>query len=148
MIERLIELKDTFEKENEKWRLGIVDYEEDIEAINKTIYLIIKGDKEDSNKNKYLEISFYYCSSRTKDDVFPFRDKVLEFKKLAIDILEDIDFPVSNISVNYGSSVDKGSIRIAEINMTFDITRTIDKVNYGIMKKMNLNMEVNDVRKS
>ncbi|MGL4569318.1 MAG: hypothetical protein ACRCU6_12430 [Fusobacteriaceae bacterium] len=138
MLERMLELKEIFESENPKWKFGLVDYVDNLIVTDKTVYLVIESEEEDYDKSKKLNISFYYCRSRIKDQFIEFRNEVSEFKELARDILDDFDFRATNWNIDYGINGDKDSIRIAKISVIFDVVERKKEPDFELMQKLYL----------
>lgn len=138
MIERLIELKEKFESKNPRWIFKMEDYTEDIRIMDKAVYLIIRGENE-VDKQKTIDFTFLYCRGRVKDNFLTFRKEVKDFKKFVQEIIDDYDFRSLSWNISYGADSDKESIRIAEINVTFDITKVRDALNYELMEKLYIN---------
>ncbi|MGL4402426.1 MAG: hypothetical protein ACRCTS_01615 [Fusobacteriaceae bacterium] len=138
MLERMLELKDIFENENPKWKFGLIDYLDSLIVTDKTVYLVIESEEEDYDKNKKLNISFYYCRSRIKDQFIGFRNEVSNFKELVRSTIEDFDFKAMKWNIDYGINGDKDSIRIAKISVNFDVIEREKELDYGLMQKLYL----------
>lgn len=147
MLERFVELKEEFLKKRNRWAFFMVDYMDDIKVVDKTVYMLIRSEREDSEKNRQVDISFFYCTARARNDLINFRDGLTEFKKLVRNC-GDWDFKLNNINVNYGStpSLDtiKDSLRVAEIQVTYDLIERSEKLDkeyeYELMQKLYLNL--------
>lgn len=138
MLERLLELKDEFMRRNPKWVFGLIDYIDDIKVMDKAVYLVIKSEEEDFDKNKTVDIAFYFCRSRVKDNFIPFRNEANDFKELIRGTIEDWHFKATRWNVSYGITSDKDSIRVAEVNVTFDITQMKKEPDYEILQRLYL----------
>lgn len=126
MIKKRLEyFKKYFEEKNPRWR---VFYKEDLpENISpKTIYFVITGE-EWVKKQKFIDFSIFYVSSREKDGLLEFREEVQKFIK------EELfnEFETANFFQNMGYKIkysiddERETIRIAEIQCTYDCTREI-----------------------
>ena len=125
IAKRLEYFKKYFEEKDNKWR---VFYKEELpENISpKTIYFIITGE-EVVRKQKTIDFSIFYITSREKDGLLNFRDEIRDFIKKDL----SKEFETSNFFCNNGHrisySIDptRDTLRIAEIQCTYDNTREI-----------------------
>lgn len=146
ITKRLEYFKTYFEKKNPRWR---VFYKEDLpENISpKTIYFVITGD-EIVKKQKRMTLSIFYIISREKDGLLDFRKEIKEF--IRNDLTNEFEtsnfFPVSGYKIEYSINDERGTLRIAEIQCTYDYTRDIlDEEKFMVMKKLNDKYILNDI---
>ncbi|WP_177161218.1 hypothetical protein [uncultured Fusobacterium sp.] len=138
MIKKRLEyFKRYFEEKNPRWRAF---YKEDLpENISpKTIYFIITGE-ETVSKQKFIDFSIFYISSREKDGLLDFREEVLNFiKKDLFDEFETSNFfPTTGYRIKYSIDDERETMRIAEIQCTYDCTREIlDEDKFIIINKL------------
>lgn len=126
MINKRLEyFKRYFEEKNKKWK---VFYKEELpENISpKTIYFVITGE-EIVKKQKTIDFSIFYIVSREKDGLLNFRDEIRNFIKNDL----SKEFETSNFFCNSGYRIfysiddERDTLRIAEIQCTYDSTREI-----------------------
>lgn len=148
LFERLLELKTAFEekRKEKKWRLYLVDNEDNIDEIDKNVYCIIKKDKEDSNKKLITELEFYYLETKIKNGNNDFYKGVDEFKEMVKYYLTDLESPLESCEIDYGGTQGKASLRTAIITMDIDTTmmRYSDELDsdyeYELMGKLFLDL--------
>lgn len=140
MINKRLEyFKRYFEEKNKRWK---VFYKDELpENISpKTIYFIITGE-EIINKQKTIDFSIFYVSTREKDGLLDFRDEVREFIKNDLsNEFETQNFFCLNggYKVSYSIADERETLRIAEIQCTYDNTRGIlDEEKFMGMEKLN-----------
>lgn len=125
ITKRLEYFKRYFEEKNKRWK---VFYKEELpENISpKTIYFIITGDEE-VNKQKTIKFSIYYIVTREKDGLLDFRAEVKDFIKnyLSVEFETSNFFCNSGYKIEYSIDDERGTLRIAEIQCTYDCTRDI-----------------------
>lgn len=138
MIRKRLEyFKRYFETKNPRWRIF---YKEDLpENISpKTIYFIITGE-EKIKKQKFIDFSIFYVSSREKDGLLEFREDVQAFIKK--DLFNEFEttnfFPTTGYKIKYSIDEERETIRIAEIQCTYDCTRQVlDEEKFVNMEKL------------
>lgn len=146
-LKYLNELKDAFEekKKSGRWKLWIIDNEEDIDELSRNVYCVILRDNLDRNKQNIIDLKFYYISTKVKNDTENFILDVLDFRKLSIEHLTDLQVPLMKCETNYGVTSDKSSLRVAEINFSIDISFLYNKKmgkeeTYKLMENLYLNL--------
>ncbi len=124
LFERLLELKIEFEEKRKlkKWRLYLVDNEEDIDEIDKIVYCIIKRDKENSKGKNITELDFYYLDTKIKDGNNNFYKLVDEFREMIKYHLTDLESPLESCETEYGGTQGKASLRAAIVTLSIDTT--------------------------
>ncbi len=126
MINKRLEyFKRYFEEKNKKWK---VFYKEELpENISpKTIYFVITGE-EIVKKQKTIDFSIFYIVSREKDGLLNFRDEIRNFIKndLSKEFETSNFFCNSGYRISYSIDDERDTLRIAEIQCTYDSTREI-----------------------
>ena len=126
MINKRLEyFKRYFEEKNKKWK---VFYKEELpENISpKTIYFVITGE-EVVKKQKTIDFSIFYIISREKDGLLNFRDEIRNFIKnnLSKEFETSNFFCNSGYRISYSIDDERDTLRIAEIQCTYDSTREI-----------------------
>ena len=126
MINKRLEyFKRYFEEKNKKWK---VFYKEELpENISpKTIYFVITGE-EIVKKQKTIDFSIFYIVSREKDGLLNFRDEIRNFIKndLSKEFETSNFFCNSGYKISYSIDDERDTLRIAEIQCTYDSTREI-----------------------
>ena len=126
MIKKRLEyFKRYFEEKNKKWK---VFYKEELpENISpKTIYFVITGE-EIVKKQKTIDFSIFYIVSREKDGLLNFRDEIRNFIKndLSKEFETSNFFCNSGYRISYSIDDERDTLRIAEIQCTYDSTREI-----------------------
>ena len=126
MINKRLEyFKRYFEEKNKKWK---VFYKEELpENISpKTIYFVITGE-EIVKKQKTIDFSIFYIISREKDGLLNFRDEIRNFIKndLSKEFETSNFFCNSGYKISYSIDDERDTLRIAEIQCTYDSTREI-----------------------
>ena len=126
MINKRLEyFKRYFEEKNKKWK---VFYKEELpENISpKTIYFVITGE-EIVKKQKTIDFSIFYITSREKDGLLNFRDEIKNFIKndLSKEFETSNFFCNSGYKISYSIDDERDTLRIAEIQCTYDSTREI-----------------------
>ena len=126
MISKRLEyFKKYFEEKNKRWK---VFYKEELpENISpKTIYFIITGE-EVVRKQKTIDFSIFYITSREKDGLLNFRDEIRDFIKndLSKEFETSNFFCNSGYRISYSIDDERDTLRIAEIQCTYDSTREI-----------------------
>lgn len=126
MINKRLEcFKRYFEEKNKKWK---VFYKEELpENISpKTIYFVITGE-EVVKKQKTIDFSIFYIVSREKDGLLNFRDEIRNFIKndLSKEFETSNFFCNSGYRISYSIDDERDTLRIAEIQCTYDSTREI-----------------------
>ena len=126
MISKGLEyFKKYFEEKNKRWK---VFYKEELpENISpKTIYFIITGE-EVIKKQKTIDFSIFYITSREKDGLLNFRDEIRNFIKndLSKEFETSNFFCNSGYRISYSIDDERDTLRIAEIQCTYDSTREI-----------------------
>ena len=126
MINKRLEyFKRYFEEKNKKWK---VFYKEELpENISpKTIYFVITGE-EVVKKQKTIDFSIFYIVSREKDGLLNFRDEIRNFIKndLSKEFETSNFFCNSGYKISYSIDDERDTLRIAEIQCTYDSTREI-----------------------
>lgn len=126
MINKRLEyFKRYFEEKNKKWK---VFYKEELpENISpKTIYFVITGE-EIVKKQKTIDFSIFYIVSREKDGLLNFRDEIRNFIKndLSKEFETSNFFCNSGYRISYSIDYERDTLRIAEIQCTYDSTREI-----------------------
>ena len=126
MISKRLEyFKKYFEEKNKRWK---VFYKEELpENISpKTIYFIITGE-EVIKKQKTIDFSIFYITSREKDGLLNFRDEIRDFIKK--DLCNEFETPNffcnSGYKISYSIDNERDTLRIAEIQCTYDNTKGI-----------------------
>ncbi|MGL5655359.1 MAG: hypothetical protein ACRCXY_00810 [Fusobacteriaceae bacterium] len=146
-LKYLNELKDAFEekKKNGRWKLWIIDNEDDIDELSRNVYCVILRDILDKNKQNTIDLKFFYISTKIKNDTENFILDVVDFRKLSIEHLTDLQVSLMKCETNYGVTSDKSSLRVAEINFSIDISFLYNKKmekeqTYQLMEKLYLNL--------
>lgn len=125
IAKRLEYFKRYFEEKNNKWR---VFYKEELpENISpKTIYFVITGE-EIVRKQKTIDFSIFYIISREKDGLLNFRDEIKSFIKndLSKEFETSNFFCNSGYRISYSIDEERDTLRIAEIQCTYDNTKGI-----------------------
>lgn len=139
MISKRLEyFKKYFEEKNNKWR---VFYKEELpENISpKTIYFIVT-DEEIVRKQKTIDFSIFYIISREKDGLLDFRDEIRDFIKndLSKEFETSNFFCNSGYRISYSIDNERDTLRIAEIQCTYDSTKEIlDEERFKEIKNFN-----------
>ena len=138
ITKRLEYFKRYFENKNPRWK---VFYNEELpeNISHKTIYFIITGE-EIVKKQKTIDFSIYYVSTREKDGLLNFRNEIKEFIKndLSKEFETSNFFCISGYKINYSIDDERGTLRIAEIQCTYDYTKEIlDEEKFIGMEKLN-----------
>lgn len=145
ITKRLEYFKRYFEEKNKRWR---VFYKEELpeNIAPKTVYFVITGE-EIVNKQKTIDFSIFYISSREKDGLLDFREEVKEFiKKDLFHEFETSNFFCTNgYKISYSIDGDRDTLRIAEIQCSYDCTKEIlDEEKFLGMDKLNDNYILNE----
>lgn len=123
ITKRLEYFKKYFENKNPRWR---VFYKEELpENISpKTIYFIITGE-DIVRKQRSIDFTMFYISSFEKDGILSFRHDVVDFIKndLSNEFETSNFFQKSGYKVSYSLDDERGTLRIAEIQCTYDCTK-------------------------
>jgi hypothetical protein len=136
-MERLLTLKQEFEKKYPRWIFKLEECTEDIKLQDKAVYLIVTGETE-KEKQKTLEVSFFFLRTKVKDGFLNFRKEVKEFIKFVREVIDDFSFNSLSWNIDYGVETKEGSLRVAEIKATFDITGTATIEDGMMMNVLNL----------
>lgn len=114
-----------------KWRASVVSNFPILEAQAKTLYIKVNKDII-KNKQKKIELIFFYVDTDVKDNQLTFREAVFKFiDKLKNSFEERECRAVDNsYSVNYEAfNNDKYNLSVAEVTVTYDYT-TLRKKEY------------------
>ncbi|MEE1477119.1 hypothetical protein [Fusobacterium sp.] len=146
ITKRLEYFKKYFENKNPRWR---VFYKEELpESISpKTIYFIITGE-DIVKKQRSIDFTIFYISSFEKDGILSFRQDVIDFIKndLSNEFETSNFFQTSGYKINYSLDDERGTLRIAEIQCTYDCTKEIlDEEKFMNIDKLNDKYILNDL---
>lgn len=139
---RLEYFKENFEKlesrAKEKWRVFYQDELIDEELLQaNTIYFVITGE-EKKKKQKNIDFSIFYCRNKRKDELLDFSQEVKEFIKYLRKEFETNNFICidNSYKISY-SSTEKNTLRLAEIQCSYDCTKEIlDEEKFMNMEKL------------
>lgn len=112
-------------RKSDKWRVFYLDDFEDEKIMANTIYFVITGEEERS-KQKSIDFSIFYVITKGKRELIYFREEIKSFIKLLGQEFETNNFFCINNSYKISYSTDdKGTLRIAEIQCSYDCTREV-----------------------
>lgn len=114
-----------------KWMAYVVSNFPVLEAQAKTLYIKINKDNI-KNKQKKIELTFFYVDTDIKDNQLTFREDVFKFIDKLKKVFEERDCRAvdNSYSVNYETfNNDKYNLSVAEITVTYDYT-TLRKKEY------------------
>lgn len=138
---RLAFFKDKFEKEKgrERWKVFYQDdfIEEKVEG--NTVYFVITGEEE-IKKQKTINFSIFYVKSSSRYALLDFREEVKDFIKYLKKNFETSNFynVENSYKIEYSTITERGGIRVAEIQCSYDCTRDIlDTEKFTDMKNLN-----------
>ena len=145
---RLSFFKEKFEKEKgrERWKVFYQDDFIDEKVEGNTVYFVITGEEE-NKKQKTINFSIFYSKSSSRYELLDFRNEVKDFIKYLQDNFETSNFYNIDNSyrIEYSTITNRGGIRVAEIQCSYDCTRDIlDKEKFTDMKKLNDSYILND----
>lgn len=145
---RLAFFKEKFEKEKgrEKWRVFYQDDFIDEKVEGNTVYFVITGEEE-NKKQKTINFSIFYSKSSSRYELLDFRNEVKEFIKYLKNNFETSNFyNIDNsYKIEYSTIADRGGIRVAEIQCSYDCTRDIlDEGLFKTIEKLNDSYILND----
>ena len=128
LTKRLEYFKQKFENEEnrKRWRVFYQD-EFDYEKIDgNTVYFVITREEE-NKKQKTVDFSIFYSKSSSRYELLNFRNEVKDFLKYLKENFETSNFYCIDNSyrIEYSTITDRGGIRVAEIQCTYDCTRDI-----------------------
>ena len=107
-----------------KWRACMVSSFPTLEAQAKTLYIKINKDNI-KNKQKKIELTFFYVDTDIKDNQLIFREAVFKFIENLKNVIEERDCRAvdNSYSINYETfNNDKYNLSVAEIIVTYDYT--------------------------
>lgn len=138
---RLAFFKDKFEKEKgrERWKVFYQDdfIEEKVEG--NTVYFVITGEEE-IKKQKTINFSIFYVKSSSRYALLDFREEVKDFIEYLKKNFETSNFynVENSYKIEYSTITERGGIRVAEIQCSYDCTRDIlDTEKFTDMKNLN-----------
>lgn len=145
---RLAFFKEKFEKEKgrERWRVFYQDDFIDEKVEGNTVYFVITGEEE-NKKQKTINFSIFYSKSSSRYELLDFRNEVKEFIKYLKNNFETSNFyNIDNsYKIEYSTIADRGGIRVAEIQCSYDCTRDIlDEGLFKTIEKLNDSYILND----
>ncbi|WP_349763631.1 hypothetical protein [Fusobacterium sp. SYSU M8D902] len=145
---RLAFFKEKFEKEKgrERWRAFYQDDFIDEKVEGNTVYFVITGEEE-NKKQKTINFSIFYSKSSSRYELLDFRNEVKEFIKYLKNNFETSNFyNIDNsYKIEYSTIADRGGIRVAEIQCSYDCTRDIlDEGLFKTIEKLNDSYILND----
>lgn len=145
---RLAFFKEKFEKEKgrERWRVFYQDDFIDEKVEGNTVYFVITGEEE-NKKQKTINFSIFYSRSSSRYELLDFRNEVKEFIKYLKNNFETSNFyNIDNsCKIEYSTIADRGGIRVAEIQCSYDCTRDIlDEGLFKTIEKLNDSYILND----
>lgn len=145
---RLAFFKDKFEKEKgrERWKVFYQDdfIEEKVEG--NTVYFVITGEEE-IKKQKTINFSIFYVKSSSRYALLDFREEVKDFIEYLKKNFETSNFynVENSYKIEYSTITERGGIRVAEIQCSYDCTRDIlDTEKFTDMKNLNDSYILND----
>lgn len=128
IAKRLENFKRKFESEidRRKWRVFYQDEFDDEKIDGNTIYFVITGEEE-VKKQKTVNFSIFYSKSSSRYELLEFRKEVKDFIKYLKDNFETTNFYCveDTYKIEYSTITDRGGIRVAEIQCSYDYTRDI-----------------------
>lgn len=134
------------ERKRGRWRVFYQDEFNDEKVEGNTVYFVITGEEE-IKKQKTVSFSIFYSKSSSKYELLEFRNEVKAFLKYLKETFETTNFYCVDDSykIEYATISDRGGIRVAEIQCTYDCTRDIlDEELYSNMDKLNDTYILND----
>lgn len=145
---RLAFFKEKFEKEKgrERWRVFYQDDFIDEKVEGNTVYFVVTGEEE-NKKQKTINFSIFYSKSSSRYELLDFRNEVKEFIKYLKNNFETSNFyNIDNsYKIEYSTIADRGGIRVAEIQCSYDCTRDIlDEGLFKTIEKLNDSYILND----
>lgn len=148
LTKRLEYFKQKFESETDRkrWRVFYQDEFDDEKVDGNTVYFVITGEEE-VKKQKTVSFSIFYSKSSSRYELLEFRNEVKAFLKYLKENFETTNFYCidNSYKIEYSTISDRGGIRVAEIQCTYDCTRDIlDEELYSDMDKLNDNYILND----
>lgn len=128
LTKRLEYFKQKFENEEnrKRWRVFYQDEFDDEKIDGNTVYFVITGEEE-NKKQKTVDFSIFYSKSSSRYELLNFRNEVKDFLKYLKENFETNNFyNIDNsYKIEYSTITDRGGIRVAEIQCTYDCTRDI-----------------------
>lgn len=114
------------ERKRSRWRVFYQDEFNDEKVEGNTVYFVITGEEE-NRKQKTVSFSIFYSKSSSRYELLDFRNEVKDFLKYLKENFETTNFyNIDNsYKVEYSTITDRGGIRVAEIQCTYDCTRDI-----------------------
>lgn len=128
LTKRLKYFKQKFENEEnrKRWRVFYQDEFDDEKIDGNTVYFVITREEE-NKKQKTVDFSIFYSKSSSRYELLNFRNEVKDFLKYLKENFETSNFYCIDNSyrIEYSTITDRGGIRVAEIQCTYDCTRDI-----------------------
>lgn len=150
LIKRLECFKRNFEsieeRKRSRWRVFYQDEFNDEKVEGNTVYFVITGEEE-NRKQKTVSFSIFYSKSSSRYELLDFRNEVKSFLKYLKENFETTNFYCidSSYKIEYSTITERGGIRVAEIQCTYDCTRDIlDEELYSNMDKLEDNYTLNE----
>lgn len=145
---RLAFFKEKFEKEEgrERWKVFYQDDFPEEKTEGNTVYFVITGEEE-IKKQKIINFSIFYSKSSPRYALLDFRKEVKDFIEYLKDNFETSNFynVENSYRIEYSTITERGGIRVAEIQCSYDCTRDIlDEDKFTDMKNLNDSYILND----